>query len=99
MLGAVHVPGLDGEQDDPLRAGLIAMVEQLLDQGIIILDHPGAAPQLDSLPAREIDQEEEGAVVFRQVSKRDVLPVAAVVGESERFLTLMKPFGPPRCWM
>jgi hypothetical protein len=45
-----------------------------------------AAPQLDALAAREIDQEQIGAVVLGQVSKCDVLPVAAIVGEAERAL-------------
>jgi hypothetical protein len=50
---------------------------------------------------REIEQEQIGAVVSGKVADGDVLPVAGVVGEPQRVLvtTLMKPFGPPRCWM
>src|SRR4029077_16198306 len=86
VLGAIHVPSLDGEQDHALGTSLVALVEQRLEQGVIMLDCAGPAPNLDALPARDIDQKQEGAVVFREVSEGDVLPISPIVGESEGLL-------------
>jgi len=82
----VHVPGLDREQDNAFGTRLIALVEQALDQGGVVFDHAGPRPDLDALTSRGVEKEQEGAVVLGEVGERDVLPVAAVVGKSERFV-------------
>src|SRR6476659_8355169 len=86
MGGAVNVPGFDREKDSALGACLIALVEQALDQGRVVFDHAGPAPDLDALTSRRVEQEQKGAVVLGEIGERDVLPVAAIVGKAERFV-------------
>ena len=82
VLGTVDVPGFDGEDDGPLDLARIVRVTQPLQQLGIILDHPGGAPQLDPLLVGVVHQEDERFGVLRQVAERDVLAVAAEVGEA-----------------
>ena len=84
VLGAVDVPGFDGEDDGPLDLARIVRVAQPLQQLGVVLDHPGSAPQLDPLLVGVVHQEEERPGVLRQVAERDVLAVAAEVGEGQR---------------
>ena len=84
VLRAVHVPRLHLEDDRPLDLAGIAGVSQGLDQPGIPLDHPSRAPDLDPPPLGVVHQEEERPRVLREVAQRDVLAVAAEVGEGER---------------
>jgi hypothetical protein len=97
---AIHVPNLDGEQDGALGPRFAAAFEQPLDQHGVVFDNARAAPQLDALAARGLEQEQKDVIVFGEIGPRDVLPIAAVVGKAERFVVEcldVKPFGPPRC--
>ena len=59
VLRAVDVPGVDGEQDRALGPGAVAGIDQPLHQRRIVLDHAGAAPDLDPLAVGEIEQEQD----------------------------------------
>src|SRR4030095_8485735 len=84
MRGAIHIPCLDGEQDSALVSGSIAFIEKTLEKGRIILDYAGAAPKLDPLAPCGIEQEQECAIVFGKIRKCNVLPVAPVIGKTDR---------------
>ena len=86
VLRAVHVPRLDREQDRPLHLAGVRRVAELLQQGRVPLDHAGGAPHLHPPAVRVVHQEEERLRVLGQVAQRDVLAVAAEVGEAERVL-------------
>ena len=86
VLGTVDVPRFDGEDDGPLDLARIVRVTQAIQQLGVILDHPGGAPQLDPLLVGVIHQEDERLRVLRQVAERDVLAVAAEVGEGQRLV-------------
>ena len=84
MRGAIHIPCFDCEQDSPLGTGLIAFIEEPLDEGGIIFDHAGATPKLDPLPPRGIEQEQKCTVIFAKIRKSNVLSVAPVVDKAKR---------------
>ena len=52
----------------------------------IAVDHPRVSPQFDAAAGGVVDQEQESAGILRQIAERDVLLVAAVVGEGQRRL-------------
>ena len=84
MRGAIHIPSFDCEQDNALGTRLKAFIEKPIDKGGIIFDHTGSTPKLDPLTARRVEQKKKGAVVLGQVGKRNVLPVATVIGKADR---------------
>ena len=71
VLGAVGVPGLDGEYDRLFRPRRIVRRHQLRDR-LGVFDHPGAAPDFDPPAMGVIHQEQVGAVVLGQVPGGDV---------------------------
>jgi len=83
---AIHVPGLDGEKYGALGPRFVALVKQPFNKCGIVLDDTRAAPKFDALAPRRVEQKQKGAVVFGKVGKRNVLPVAPVIGKAKRFL-------------
>jgi len=65
VLGAVDVPGFDGEDDGPLDLARIVRVTELIEESGIVLDNPGGAPQLDPLLVGIVHQEDERLGVLR----------------------------------
>ena len=86
VLRAVGVPGLDLEQDDLLGAGFVALGPEAGKQRRIVGHDTRAAPQLDAAALRVVHHEDVGAWIVGEVAGGDVLPVALVVGESQRVL-------------
>ena len=82
VLGAVDVPGLDLEQDRLLGCGPVRVGKCSSRAGSSSTVR--ARPQTLIRRGGIVHEEEEGVRIFREVADRDVLPVAAKVGEAER---------------
>src|SRR5215471_1105470 len=83
---AVDVPGGHVEEDDPLGPPFRFWRQKPLDERRVVLDHTRATPDLDPALPRVVHEEQEGAIVLRQIAERDVLPVASEVDEAERLV-------------
>ena len=86
VLGAVHIPRLDLEQNGPLDLPGTGRITQPVEQGRIVINHAGVAPELDASATGEIHQKDERPGVLRQITKRDVLAIAAEVGKAQSLL-------------
>ena len=86
MLRAVRVPGLDGEDDGLLGARLVALGEQRGGERGIVLDRARRAPDLHPHAVGVVHQEQRGLGIVGEIAGRDVLAVAAEIGEAERLL-------------
>ena len=73
----------DLEDHDLFANAVVIRVGEARQKIGIVVDDPGAAPNLDPPPVRVIHEEEDGLVVFFQVAGADVLPVAAEIGEGQ----------------
>ena len=85
VLLAIHVPRLDREQNRPLDFAGIRRIAELLQQVRIVLNHARRAPELDPLAVGVIHQEDKRLRILGQIAERDVLPVAAEVGERQAY--------------
>ena len=81
MLGTIHVPGGDLKQDSPLGRDRILRVSQLFDKITIPFNDARLTPESNATTVSVIHQEDEGQRILGQVAQRDVLPIAAEVGE------------------
>src|ERR1043166_4190925 len=84
VLGAIGVPGGNGEEDHLLGTGAVAFRHQLRGQIGCALDDARRAPNLHALAVGVVDQEQKGICVVREIPERDVLAVAGVIDEAER---------------
>lgn len=83
VLWAVHVPGLDGEQDRSFDAAWKLRILQSFKQFRIVFHNSSRTPEFDTTAVDVIHQEDKRLGIIRQVSQRDVLSVASKVGESD----------------
>src|SRR4051794_38483223 len=86
MLGAVRIPGCDGEENDLFRPRLVSLRKQTLRKLRIALDHLRFTPDLDTLAIGVVDEEEMRLRVFQQVTLGDVLTVSREVDEADRLV-------------
>src|SRR5579863_7261993 len=86
MLMAVRVPSLDFEDDRLLGLGRVIVGHQPRDQLRIVLDDSCPAPDLEAPRVGIVHQEEEGAIILGQVAGGYVLPIAGVIGKTERVI-------------
>jgi hypothetical protein len=87
MLQAVGAPGAYREEHHALRPCLVPRRHQLRREGLITLDGAQLAPDFESSPTGIVNQEEMGFRIFANVTKRDVLPIASVIDETDgRFI-------------
>ena len=71
---------------DLLGPRLVAFRHQRLRQRRVVIDDARLAPDLDAAAVRIVHHEDMRLRVLREIALRDVLPVAAVVGERDRVL-------------
>ena len=83
VLRAIGVPRRDPEQDDLLGPRLVALRHQRFRQRRIVFHHARLAPDLHAAAMRIIHHENMRLRILRQIALRDVLPVAAVIGERD----------------
>src|SRR6476646_6114825 len=69
VLRAIRVPGRDGEENDLLRACLVAFRHQPCHQRGVALDGTCLAPELDAPPMCVVDQEEISLGILRQIAE------------------------------
>ncbi len=91
MLWAVYIPGVEVEEEHSLRRGSLAGVTVVgvgepLEELLVVFHDLRASPELDASTIRVVHEEDERLRVLLQVAHRDVLPIAAEVGERERAL-------------
>ena len=96
VLRAVRVPGRDADHDRALGAPFVAGNHELCHQRGVVLDDARLAPHLHALAVDVVDEEEADLGVLGQVPHRDVLAIAAKVGEGERVVVedAQEPLGP-----
>jgi len=86
MLRAVHVPRFELKQNGSFHFAGVRGIAEPFFQRRIAFDDRRLAPEFHALAVRVVHQEDEGLRVFRQIAERNVLAVAAEVGEAERLL-------------
>jgi hypothetical protein len=100
VLGTVHVPGHQVEQDGLLRARRIALRPQLrpqLRRQRGSLGHKARrSPQFHALARPIVHDKQHGPRVLAQITGRDVLAVAGIIGKTERVGSehAQEPLGP-----
>src|SRR6201995_3007517 len=72
------------EQDHLLGPRAVAFRHQRLQQRRIVVDDPRLAPHLDATAMRVIHDEDVRLGILREIALRQILPVAAIIGESDR---------------
>src|SRR5262245_29431253 len=85
MLGAVRIPGRDGEQYHLLGASPIALRHQSCGQLAIAFNDAGSTPYFDALTLGVVDQEQVGLGILSKVARRDVLPIACEIDKAKGF--------------
>ena len=85
VLRAIPVEGLDLDQEGALDHGAIIRHREPCAQRRIIVDIDGSHPakDLETAPVGIIHQEERHTIIEGHVAGRDVLPIAAEIGEAE----------------
>ena len=91
VLRAIGVPRTNLEYDDLRRARLVALGHQPLGQVRVTFDDPRVAPELHALSMRIVDQEQMRLRILGEVAKRDVLPVADEVDETDGLIYSKNP--------
>ena len=83
VLRAIGVPSRNGNDNGLLSPSLVPVGEELRDQLSLVLDGARRSPDLHPLAGCVIHEEQHRAGVICEVAGRDVLPVAAEIGEGE----------------
>jgi hypothetical protein len=68
MLGAVHVPGFNREQDRLLRSRVVTFRQEPREQLRIVRDDASSTPYFDPVPLCVVHEKQEGAIVLGQVA-------------------------------
>ena len=94
---AIPVPSFQRENNRPLGHGAIARLHQFREKGCVALDDLRRTPKLRPALVHVVHDKNEGARILRKISGGDVLPITAVIGESQRLIVECAKGGPPRC--